>query len=129
MWRSAAPAQREGGASPGRFKLLSVNVAPCYLDSNYTCQLSLSPHLSLSLARPLALVCLRLSASLNPRTLHFSVFDMTMRPFFPPLALYSSAASLRVSQYYLRLDSRSQFTATLILSVRSEAAALRGGRG
>lgn len=40
----------EGGASPGRFKLLSVNVTPCYLDSNYTCQLSLSPHLSLSLS-------------------------------------------------------------------------------
>lgn len=50
---SAAP--WEGGASPGRFKLLSVNVTPCYLDSNYTCQLSLSPHLSLS---PSLSVCL-----------------------------------------------------------------------
>lgn len=40
----------EGGASAGRFKLLSVNVTPCYLDSNYTCHLSLSPHLSLSLS-------------------------------------------------------------------------------
>lgn len=40
----------EGRASLGRFKLLSVNVTPCYLDSNYTCQLSLSPHLSLSVS-------------------------------------------------------------------------------
>lgn len=45
----------EGGVSQGRFKLLSVNVSPCYLDSNYTCQLSLSPHLSFSLSVSLCL--------------------------------------------------------------------------
>lgn len=73
----------EGGASAGRFKLLSVNVTPCYLDSNYTCQLSLSPHLSLSLC---------LSASLNPHTLCFSVFNKTMRSFCS--FLYSSVTSL-----------------------------------
>lgn len=32
----------EGGAALWRFKLLSVTVTPCHLDSNYTCQLSLS---------------------------------------------------------------------------------------
>lgn len=46
----------EGGASREGFKLLSVNVTLCYLDSNYTCQLSLSPHLSLS--PPSLSVCL-----------------------------------------------------------------------
>lgn len=100
------------GASPGGFKLLSVNVTRCYLDSNYTCQLSLSPHLSLS---PRLSVCL--SASLNPRTLYFSVLNKTMRSFF--FFLYSSVTSLRVSQYYRRLDSlphsHSVFTAALIL--------------
>lgn len=100
------------GASPAGFKLLSVNVTRCYLDSNYTCQLSLSPHLSLS---PRLSVCL--SASLNPRTLYFSVLNKTMRSFF--FFLYSSVTSLRVSQYYRRLDSlphsHSVFTAALIL--------------
>lgn len=32
----------EGGAALWRFKLLSVTVTPRHLDSNYTCQLSLS---------------------------------------------------------------------------------------
>lgn len=78
----------EAGVAPGRFKLLSVNVTPRYLDSNYTCQLSLSPHLSLSLCLP---------ASLNPRTLYFSMFNKTMHSLFS--FLYSSVTSLRVSQY------------------------------
>lgn len=54
---SGSAAAWEGRASPGRFKLLSVNVTPCYLDSNYTCQLSLSPHLSPPLSPSLS-VCL-----------------------------------------------------------------------
>lgn len=65
------------GASPGWFKLLSVNVTPCYLDSNYTCQLSLSPHLSLSLRLRLS-VCL-FKPSHTPL---LSVFDKTKRSFF-----------------------------------------------
>lgn len=68
--------------SLGRSKLLSINVAPCYLDPNYTCQLSLSPHLSLSF---------------EPHTLRSSVLDETARSFSS--FLYSRVTALRVSQY------------------------------
>lgn len=42
--------ETEWGVAPQRFKLLSVKVTLRYLDSNYTCQLRLSPHLSPSLS-------------------------------------------------------------------------------
>lgn len=113
---SGNTADWEGGALPGRFKLLSVNVTPRYLDSNYTCQLSLSSHLSLFLS-------LCLSVSSNPHMLYSSyVFNKTMHSFFS--FLYSSVTSLRVSQYYLSRDSPSHSpsvpAAALILSVASD---------
>jgi len=77
-----------GGASQEGCKLLSINVTLCYLDSNYTCPLSLSPHPSLS------------SVSLNPRTLDFSVSVEAMRSFLssfihlqPPCVSVSITAS------------------------------------
>lgn len=48
---SAAACERGRGIG-GKFKLLSVNLTPFYLDSNSTCRLSLSPHLSLCLLKP-----------------------------------------------------------------------------
>lgn len=70
------------------FKLLSVSVTPYYLDSNYTCQLSLGPHLSLRL---------------KPHALHSSVFDKPCAHSLP--VLYSCVTFLGVSQYYDRVDS------------------------
>lgn len=70
------------------YKLLSVSVTPYYLDSNYTCQLSLGPHPSLRL---------------KPHTLHFSVFDKPCAHSLP--VLYSCLTFPGVSQYYDRVDS------------------------
>lgn len=101
------------GASPGGFKLLSVNVT--LLLFRFQLHLSAQSEPSSVSLSPSPSVCL--SASLNPRTLYFSVLNKTMRSFF--FFLYSSVTSLRVSQYYRRLDSlphsHSVFTAALIL--------------
>lgn len=78
-----------GGEGPHR-KVVSCcqSMSLCYLDSNYTCPLSLSPHPSLS------------SVSLNPRTLDFSVSVEAMRSFLssfihlqPPCVSVSITAS------------------------------------
>lgn len=82
-----------GRTLAGRFKLLSVNVTLRYLDSNYTCQLSLSPHLSPSVSACIFKPVARSASLCSTRLCAHS------SPFF-----FASVASRRVSQYYRLCD-------------------------
>lgn len=84
-----------GRAPPGRFKLLSVNVTLRYLDSNYTCQLSLSPHLSPSVS-----VCIfkPLAHSASPCSTRLCAHSS---PFFLHLQPPAVSVSITVSEIFL----------------------------
>lgn len=92
---------------PGRegFKLLSVSVTPCYLDSNYTCQLSLSPHLSLSPRQSVLAHSTPCSTRLYAHSLSFSIHlylpSVSVSITVCSLSSVSTAALILFVFYYL----------------------------